>query len=466
MSDPLVRVRDVTVRYGATTALADVTLDFQAGEIHALVGENGAGKSTLLHVLAGARRADAGRIQLARGVRVTWVPQEPDLPPDLTVVEAIFLGAELCGPAGWLRHRAMDDAARELLASMGAQIDVRTRVGSLTAPQRKQVQIAHALRHDPDLLLLDEPTAVLGAHDSERLFTILAQRRALGCAIVYVSHRLEEVMRVADRVTVLRDGQHISTDPASTVSVADLVSRMVGREVAAATRRRTPTTEEVLRLTGVRAGLAHGVSLAVRAGEIVGLAGLVGAGRSDVLEAIVGLQPHDGTIVCAEAAMLLPEDRGRNGVVAPFSLRENLFLPPSSVWLDRRQEQREGAQWIERLRIRAGDVDAPITALSGGNQQKVLLARVLRHQPRLLLLDEPTAGVDVGAKAEIHGEIARLAKSGIAVLLASSELAELLALCDRICAMRAGRIVAELAAADATEERIAMLITTGEDASG
>jgi rhamnose transport system ATP-binding protein len=223
----------------------------------------------------------------------------------------------------------------------------------------------------------------------------------------------------------------------------------------------------VLRLTGLSAGLARNISLHVRAGEIVGLAGLVGSGRSDVLEAIVGLRPKvQGEIERTEATVLLPEDRGRNGIVGPFSVRENLFLPAPGRWLDRRQEQRDGAQWIDRLRIRAAGTDAAIASLSGGNQQKVLLARALRHAPRVLLLDEPTAGIDVGAKAEIHDEIARLAKSGVGVLLASSELPELLQLCDRILALYAGRIVGELSARDATEESVAALITASEPVLG
>lgn len=460
MSTSIARVHDVTVRYGATTALAEVSLDLLAGEVHAIVGENGAGKSTLLQVLAGVLRADAGAVELRSGVRVAWVPQEPELPPDLTVAEALFLGGELCGPIGWLRRNAMTEGTRSLLAEVGADIEPHDYVGNLAAPQRKQVQIAHALRHQPHLLLLDEPTAVLGAYETDKLFAILAQRRGAQQATVYVSHRLEEVMQVADRVTVLRDGAHVSTDPRSAVRVADLVKRMVGREVSRSRRSRASADAIVLRLTNVSAGVLRDVSLSVRAGEIVGLAGLVGAGRSDVLEAIVGLQPvQQGEITCAGTTALLPEDRSRNGIVAPLSLRENLFLPASRPWLNRAHERHATSEWVDRLQIRTAGTEVPITSLSGGNQQKALLARALRHAPRLLLLDEPTAGIDVGAKVEIHAEIERLAATGVAVLLASSELPELLHLCDRIIALYAGRIVDEVSADHATEEELAAVIT-------
>jgi rhamnose transport system ATP-binding protein len=274
-------------------------------------------------------------------------------------------------------------------------------------------------------------------------------------------------MQVADRVTVLRDGAHVSTDPKAAVSIADLVNRMVGRALTVSHRARSRDTAEMLRLNDVSAGLARDVSFAVRAGEIVGLAGLVGAGRSDVLEAIVGItKVRSGTISATASTVLLPEDRGRNGIVPTLSLRENLLLPCEEIWLDQQQERRDAADWIDRVRIRPASTEAPITSLSGGNQQKLLLARALRHAPQLLLLDEPTAGVDVGAKVEIHAEIARLADAGVAVLLASSELPELLHLCDRILAMYAGRIVGELDASEATEERVAALITGSERVSG
>jgi ABC-type sugar transport system ATPase subunit len=453
------------VRFGATTALAGVDLDLQPGEVHAVVGENGAGKSTLLKVVAGVVRPQAGTIALRDHARVAWVPQEPDLPPDLTVEEVIFLGAELRGWGGWLRRRAMRDAARQLLATVGCLIDPGRRVRTLSAPQRKQVQLAHALRHDPELLLLDEPTAVLGRHETAQLFAILARRKASGHATLYVSHRLEEVLEVADRVTVLRDGGRVSTDAVSAVSLAALVTRMVGRAVSPSARPPAAAVDEALRLTNVSAGMARGVSLTVRRGEIVGLAGLIGAGRSDVLEAVAGLQPvGGGHIACSETPVLLPEDRGRNGLVPTLTLRENLFLPAGGWRLDRVRERRDTIEWIERLRIRARGTDTPVAALSGGNQQKLLFARTLRRQPRLLLLDEPTAGVDVGTKLEIHSEIARLAASGVAILLASSDLLELLHLCDRIVAMREGRVVGEVTAAHASEERVAGLIMMEEGA--
>jgi ABC-type sugar transport system ATPase subunit len=456
----LLEARRLVVRYGATTALQDVSLDIRTGEVHAVVGENGAGKSTLLRAAAGSVRCAAGTIRTRAGTRLAWVPQEIVLPLNLTVAAWIFLAHELRGRLGWLEERAMQAGARAALRAIGCDVSPQAQIGTLAAPQRKQVQLARALREHPDLLLLDEPTAVLGEAETRELFRAVRRLQARGTGILYVSHRLNEVLAIADRVTVLRDGRHVSTDAVDAVDTAALVHRMVGREIPAHRRRERPAGSPVLHLTHVAVAHVHGASLTVHRGEVVGLAGLVGAGRSEVLEAVMGLRPlRGGHIVRAVAPALVPEDRVAKGLIPTLGVRENVCLPAGGWLLHPRRERRNVQRWIARLAIRCRGTEVSIDSLSGGNQQKLLLARILRRQPQLLLLDEPTAGVDIGAKAEIHGIIRRLADDGAAVLLVSSDLPELLVLCDRIVAMRAGRCVGEVAGGEASEPRLAGLIT-------
>ena len=462
---PLCSATGLTVRFGGTTALDAVDFDLAPGEVHALVGENGAGKSTLLRVLAGALRPDAGALALAPGARVAWVPQEPDLPPDCTVAEWIFLGAELRGRLGLLRAAEMRARAVAALAAVGSATPPTARCGDLPASQRKQVQLARALRQAAAILLLDEPTAVLGGDDAGRLFAAVRAARAAGIGVVYVSHRLDEVLALADRVTVLRDGARVASAPAAAVDAARLVHLMVGRDLVPAPAAARPLGEPLLRVQDLASGRVREVTLTVHAGEIVGLAGLLGAGRSALLETIAGLRRRGtGTIACAVPPVLLGEDRARTGLVPTFDVRENLFLPAPGWQLRRGEERRATRSWMDRLAIRASGPDAPIASLSGGNQQKVLLARALRRATRLLLLDEPTAGVDVGAKADIHHHIRALAAQGAGVLLASSDLPELLQLCDRVVALCAGRIAGEFDPRTCGEAAIAAAIT-GQNAS-
>ena len=456
----LLEARGLVVRYGATTALDGVDLTLQRGEVHAAVGENGAGKSTLLRVIAGALPPTAGAVHLRDGTRTAWVPQETILPDDLSAAAWMFLGQELRTRFGTLRERTMQEAAALALHDIGCRAQPTVRVGTLPITQRKQVQLARALRGEPQLLLLDEPTAVLGEAETAQLFARVRALRKRGAAVLYVSHRLEEILAIADRVTVLRDGQHVSTDAVANVDVAVLVQRMVGRALPPQRHASRTPGVVVLQLASVATGRVRGLSLSVRQGEVVGLAGLVGAGRSAVLEAIAGLRPvHAGHITCSVAPVFVPEDRNSKGLVASLRLRENLFLPARRWILRHAAERRDTQHWIDRLAIRCEGTEVPIGSLSGGNQQKLLLARALRHRPQLLLLDEPTAGVDIGAKAEIHRLIAELAAAGAAILLTSSDLPELLALCDRIVALREGAAVDTLAVADASEERLAGLIT-------
>jgi len=461
MDAPLVCATGLSVRYGATRALDGVDFDVRRGEVHAVVGENGAGKSTLLRALAGAEAHHTGGVGRAPGASVAWVPQAAELPADLDAAAWIFLGAELRGPLGWLRAGAMSAAAEEALRAVGCHAAPSARLCDLTASQRHQVQLARAMRGGPDALLLDEPTAVLGAAESERLFAAVRALARRGAGVVYVSHRLDEVVGLADRITVLRDGRRVATHAAAGIDVLDLVRAMVGRDIDRTGRRGGDRAGEVrLDLRDVAVGHVRGVSLAVRAGEIVGLAGLVGSGRSSLLEGVAGLRRlRAGTVSAAAPPVLVPEDRQRKGLVPTLCLRENLFLPPEGWRLRVGAERLRTVEWIERLAIRTGGSEAAIDSLSGGNQQKLVLARALRHAPRVLLLDEPTAGVDVGAKAQIHAAIVRLAAAGTAVVLASSELAELLVLSDRIAVLCRGTCAGVVDARDASEERLAALMT-------
>jgi rhamnose transport system ATP-binding protein len=357
----------------------------------------------------------------------------------------------------------MDAAAEAALQELGSGVRARTRLATLLPAARKQVQLVRALLADPDLLLLDEPSAVLAAGEAETLFEALRRRRHSGRSTIYVTHRLDEVHALADRVTVLRDGRRVSTDPVAAVDSSELVRRMVGREVEVPRRLARRLGDVVLEVEGLAAGVSRAVSLRLRRGEIVGLAGLVGAGRSDVLEAIAGVRAVEaGRIALLAAPTLVAEDRATKGLIPTFGVRENIFLPASEAWLRQQVERDEARRWIGELAIRCGGPEAPVASLSGGNQQKVVLARALRRRPQLLLLDEPTAGVDVGAKAEIHDLIRRLAAEGAAILLASSDLPELLLLCDRIFALRGGRVAGEVSAAEASEARLGAMITGAE----
>ncbi len=450
----LIRARGLGVRYGATVALRDVDFELEPGSVHAVVGENGAGKSTLLRALAGWVRAE-GALELplgegfpadpagaeARGVG--YAPQEVVLAPELTVAEQVTLGREPRGALGLLRRAERDALARRLLARVDARLELGRPVRTLGADQAKRVQIARALASAPLALLLDEPSAALDRTGVEALFRLLREHTASGGGAVLVSHRVDEVLALADRITVLRDGARISCDPRGALTAGGLVERMVGREL----RHEPPAAASEPGEPALRVGGA--IPLVVRRGEIVGLAGLVGAGRSALVESIAAAHPRQ--------VALVPEERARKALIPTASLRENLFLPAPRLWIGRARERAAAREWIERLGVRASGPDAPIGALSGGNQQKVVLARALEKRRPALLLDEPTQGVDVATKLEIHARIRRAAAEGAAVLLASSDLPELLELAHRIVVLREGRIAGELSGAARTETRVLAL---------
>jgi len=484
-------VQQVSKAFAGVRALVDVSLELRAGEIHALCGENGAGKSTLIKVLAGVYAPDSGTlsawgsplasgsIHAAEAAGIAVIFQESVAFPDLDVVDNLFVGRERRGVGGLLLDRAgMESEARRWLQALGTQVNLRRPLAELTLAQCQLVAMARALSRQCRLLVLDEPTAALSARETEALFAVLRRLRDQGVGILYVSHRLEEVSSLADRITVLRDGHWVATRPAAELDRVELVRLMVGRDIqglAARPPRGLPSTRPRLRVTGLARGTAFAdISLTLEAGEIVGLAGLVGAGRSEIARCIMGIDRPDAGMVAVDGKRLPPgdvrqairrglgmvaEDRQQEGLVLPLSVRENLVMVACRAlaggwWRSRARERGLAESLVAALGIRAPGIEVAAEALSGGNQQKLVLGKWLAVTPKVLILDEPTRGVDVAAKAEIHRFILRLAEEGMATLLISSELPELLALSDRVLVLRQGRLAGELAGAGVTPESV------------
>jgi rhamnose transport system ATP-binding protein len=475
--------------FSGIRALTDASLEVRAGEIHALVGENGAGKSTIVRILTGALVPDSGRVTLdgtpietfapleARRVGIVAIHQHASLFPDLSVAENLTIGQERTRPWSRVDWRRRRERARTLLENVGAQIDVDRDAASLSLPEQQLVEIARALGISARLLILDEPTASLTPQEVNRLFALLEGLKAAGTAIVYITHRLDELPRLADRVTVLRDGSTVGTEPMSGITRSRLIQLMVGRDVEAVfPKRHVPIGAPVLEVAGLTASAVglHDISFSVRQGEIVGLAGLVGAGRTELARVLFGLEPRTAGHVALGGAPVhprspeeaiaagiayLPEDRRRHGVVLDLPVDANLTLASldrlsRAGVLDLAAERRIATDLIGTLAIKTPGPSAPVRQLSGGNQQKVAIGRWLVHPPALLILDEPTQGVDVGAKAEIHRLMGDLAAKGVAILLISSELPEVLGMSDRVLVMRAGRLQAAFEREAATPERV------------
>ncbi len=491
---PVLEMRGISKSFPGIKALSDVDLAVQAGEVHAIVGENGAGKSTLMKILAGLYQPDAGEIVLdgeavrisgqldARRRGIGMVYQELNLVPDLSVAENIALGA-MPSRFGLVRRRALAQTAIDVLTALDARIDPRTQVGSLTVSQQQLVEIAKAYAAHPKIIVLDEPTSSLSEHEAQALFRVIQAMRADGIAIIYISHRLREVLDLADQITVLRDGRQIETRPAAGLSAGEMITLMVGRDLTDVfPKTKVPIGEVVLEVDGLgRAGSFENVTLNVRAGEIVGLAGLVGAGRTEIARAIFGLDRADSGIVRVRGddvhartprqgvragIAYVPEDRKRDGIVPSASIKDNIALPVLSAvsragWISRSREREVVSAKVDELGVAPPMIDRRVDTLSGGNQQKVVIAKWLATRPDVLVLDEPTRGVDVGAKADIHTIIGHLASTGVAILLISSELPEVLAVSDRIYVLHEGRVSAEFDRASA-DERSVMHAATGE----
>jgi len=500
MVEHLVEMRDITKVFPGVVALDDVSFACEAGEVHAVVGENGAGKSTLMKILAGVYQPDAGEILIdGHPVRITSpheaqrlgigiIYQELNLLPDMTIAENVFLGREPRGTFGIVDSRKLEQQAHNVLRRLGVDIDPHLRLARLSVAQAQMVEIAKALSLDARLVIMDEPSATLGGRDLEYLFDVIRALKQQGVGVVYISHRIAEIFRIADRVTVFKDGKTVGTQDVSQIDRPTLVRMMIGRMLSEAFPRRGGAPgEEVLRVEHLTCkGRLDDVSLKVRRGEIVGIAGLVGAGRTELAEAIFGARPLDGGEVFIQGVKVkipsprhalarklgfLTEDRNEGGLVLGLSVRENVALPS----LDRRQQAGFVDQRIERqvvtsiaqdLSIRTPSLAQDVENLSGGNRQKVVLAKWLVSGPDLLIFDEPTRGIDVGAKEEIWNLMRTLADQGKAVLMISSELLEIIGMSDRIAVFHRGRVVGEMPAGTATEEAVMMLATYGEAHDG
>ena len=483
--NPLLAVSDVAKAFAGVQALRGVSFDLFPGEVHALVGENGAGKSTLIKVITGAHRPDAGTLELegrrlehnspllsrARGIAAIY--QQPALFPDLSVAENMALGFESGGAWRIIDWRARRARAKELLDRIGAQIDPDAPVSALTMPEQQMVEIAKSLGGRAKVLIMDEPTAALPEHEVANLFRVVRELKGQGVGVIYISHRLEELYALADRVTVLRDGQTVATRPMKDVERPELIRLMVGREISAIFPKRDVAQGEVLletRALGCRESGVRGVSLSIRAGEIVGLAGLVGAGRTELAHVLFGLTPAtEGQILLSGRPVSIrrpsdavdlgvayvPEDRRRHGVILEMPIAENATL--AVLQRISKGEREIAASYVEKLAVKTPSIDTPAGHLSGGNQQKVALSRWLATEPKILILDEPTQGIDVGAKSEIHRLMVDLAGHGLAILMISSELPEILGMSDRVGVMRGGALAGVLTRAEATQERVMAL---------
>jgi len=490
----IVELHGIDKSFAGFPALKDAHFDVRAGEVHALLGENGAGKSTLIRIISGLHAPDRGEIRIggevvrlssprdARRRGIATVYQELLLFPELSVAENIFLGNAPRTRWGRIDWAAMRAKARALLEELDSRdLDVDAKVGGLSVASRQRVEIAKAISQDPRVLVMDEPTTSLAEGDVSRLMAIVRRLRERGVGIVYVSHRLREIFALADRVTVLRDGACIGTRPISEVTEAALISMMVGRSIdqlfpkVDAPRGRTLLE---LRNLSYRRAVRH-VSLTVRQGEILGIAGLVGSGRTELALTIFGITPAtsgeilvdgkpmviDGPRVARDLGIAyIPEDRGLQGLIRAQSLRENVSLPVLDriSWatiVDRRGEERRAREAIDRFGIRARGTEQIARQLSGGNQQKVVVAKWLGTEPRILIMDEPTRGIDVGAKAEIHALMGKLAQQGLGIVMISSELPEVLGMADRVLVMSGGRIVAAFERAEATPDAVGAAMT-------
>jgi ribose transport system ATP-binding protein len=478
--DPILTMRNVSKTFGAVMALKEVRLDIHPGEIHALMGENGAGKSTLMKIMAGAYTADAGAEILIDRVKVridspmaakdhgiAIIYQELSLAPNLTVAENVYLGSEPSA-AGMVNRKAMEAGCTEILERLGARFGPKTIVGRLSIAERQMVEIARALRARSRILVMDEPTTALSSRETDALFALIRQLRAEGLAIIYISHRMAEVYDLSDRVSVLRDGRYIGTLTGEEINPQSILKMMVGRDLSSFYKkehRRRVAPDPVLEVRNLGDGRrVRGCGLTLHRGEVVGLAGLVGAGRTELARQIFGADPHlSGEIRLQGAALAirrpndaigagivyLTEDRKAQGLFLDMSVEANVNLnvmPRDSHKgvLDLAAARRRAVDAVRRFAIRVQNSKINVGTLSGGNQQKVLLARLLETNPKVIILDEPTRGVDVGAKSEIYRIIDDLAQGGAAILVISSELPELVGICDRILVMREGWIAGEV----------------------
>ncbi len=482
----IVEARNLVKLFPGVVALSGMNFELHAGEVHCVVGENGAGKSTLIKTPSGFYTPDEGGVYVdgnlmqastvaSKAAGIATIYQEHNLVPDLSVAENILLG-NWGGQKGFLSRRDIRKRARKALDQVAPHLDLDTPAMALSTVDGQMVEIARAMAQDARVIIMDEPTTALTEHDVEKLYKLVQDLRANGMAIMYVSHKLEEVFTLADKITVIREGKTVASSlPADELDARSVVQLMVGKDVDLYEHIPRERGDLVLEARGLsRAGAFADVDLQLHAGEIVGLAGLVGAGRTEVARCIYGADKADaGTVQMGGRTLrlqgatagidagiaLVPEERKLQAIIPMLSIRENAtltLLKQVSRWgvLKLRYEKKMVGKYIKELDVRTPSAETPIQSLSGGNQQKVIIARCLASNPKVLILDEPTKGIDIGAKAEIHRLIEQLARKGVAVLVISSELPELLELSDRVMVMRAGRVVAELDKAQATKENV------------
>jgi len=493
-TEPIVEIIHTSKQFGSIQALSDAQLMLYPGEVHALLGENGAGKSTLVKILGGIHRPDTGEVKIAgeavelhspaqaQHLGIAVIHQEPTLFPDLNVAENIFMGRHPRDRFGRIIWKQVYGDVERLLASLDVQFSVYTPAKGLSVADQQLVEIAKALSLNARVLVMDEPTAALSAREVEKLFVITRQLRQRGVAILFVSHRLEEVFELADRVTIMRDGAHVITAPTSQFTSEDIIRYMVGRELTALFPKSDAEIGEVLldvqHLT--RKGVFEDISFQLRRGEILGFSGLVGAGRTEVARVLFGIDKADAgeirinntpvhisspTKAMQHGIAYVPEDRRQQGLVMDFSITNNMTLPILQRFsrlgiMNRQREHTTAVDYSQQLQVHSAGINQLVKALSGGNQQKVVLAKWLITKPSILILDEPTRGVDIGAKAEVHRIVSELASKGLAIILISSELPEVLAMSDRVLVMHEGHVTGLFNRAEADQEKV-MFAATG-----
>jgi rhamnose transport system ATP-binding protein len=496
---PALELREVAKAFGSVIALRSGSLALYPNSIHALVGENGAGKSTLVKIIAGLYQRDSGDFLLdgapvdfsttaqskAAGIAVIY--QEPTLFPDLSVTENVFMGRQPTGRFGRIDRKAMRAEVVGLFQRLGVRIDPDRPAEGLSIADQQIIEIAKAISLDAKVLVMDEPTAALSGVEVDRLFAVARALRDEGRALLFISHRFDEVFDLCDTITVMRDGDYISTAATASTTVDQVVHQMVGREITELFPKQEAQIREVmLEVSGLSsAGVFHDISFSVRSGEIVGLAGLVGAGRSEVARAVFGVDPYDsGTVTLAGTAIparnptaamragiaLVPEDRRKQGLVLDSSVSRNITMAiqrslTRGGLLTDASENSAARVWASRLEVKSNALDTIAATLSGGNQQKVVLGKWLATNPRVLIIDEPTRGIDIGTKAEVHRLLSQLAGEGMGILMISSELPEVLGMADRVLVMREGRITAELDRADATSEAVMFAATQSSESA-
>ncbi|MGV8907976.1 MAG: sugar ABC transporter ATP-binding protein [Propionicimonas sp.] len=499
LPESLIRLTGAAKTFGPVVALADGMVDIRPGEIHGLVGENGAGKTTVVKILAGVYHLDAGQFLVngkpvafrnvadSKAAGLSVIYQEPTLFPDLTVAENIFVGRQPKGRAGLIDRAAMRADARALFETLGVPIDPDRVAEGLSIADQQIIEIAKAISLEAKVLIMDEPTAALSGVEVERLFTVARNLRDQGSGILFISHRFDEVFSLCDRITVMRDGRYIATHDTADVTIGMIVKEMVGRNIDQMFPKVVAEIgDPVLQVKSLtRAGVFNDIDFEVRSGEIVALAGLVGAGRTEVARAVFGIDPYDsGSVTMLGRPLkpndpqssidagigLVPEDRRKQGLVMELSVARNTTLTLRHSLarfglISGAKERLLASDWTKTLRVKTGSQDYAVSTLSGGNQQKVVLAKWLATHPKLLIVDEPTRGIDVGTKSEVHRLLSDLAGQGIAILMISSELPEVLGMADRVLVMHEGRITADLSRADANPESVMRAATASTEAA-